>query len=66
LLKSFWRNFPSRDYLLNRPTLVSHPLQIIHQRPARLDGQRVVVAAAGKIPREIAPLPRKLAFDFAK
>ena len=53
LLETFRRNFPSRDHLLNRPTLVAHPLQIIHQRAARLDGQLVEVGAPGKIPRGI-------------
>jgi hypothetical protein len=66
LLESFCRNFPSRDHLLNRPTLVVHPIQIAHQRAACLDGQLVVVGAAGKIPRGIAPLTRKLAFDFSQ
>ena len=66
LLETFRRNFPSRDHLLNGPALVAHPLQIIHQRAARLNGQCLVVVAAGKIPRGIAPLPGNLALDFAQ
>ena len=62
----FRRRFPPRDHPLNLPRLVAHPFQIAHQLAAHLHGQRVVVGALGKIPRRIAPLPRKLAFDFAQ
>jgi hypothetical protein len=66
LLETFRRNFPPGDHLLNRPTLVAHPLQSFIKRAARLNGQRLLVGAPGKIPRGIAPLPSNLAFDFAR